>query len=228
MTPLALGDAELVVVPTGSLSSVPWGLLPGMAGRPVTVSPSASTWLAGRGTDLTGRWLFVAGPDLAHARDEIRQLAGIYGPGTLLEGPNATVHSTLSELDGCTTAHFAAHGHHERENVLFSRLDLADGPLMAYDIHQLRRAPAHVVLSSCDVGRTVVRGGDEMLGFTAALLYSGTRTVVSSVAPVDDVAAVDVMATYHRGLSRGLRPARALAEATATQPTMPFVCFGSS
>jgi CHAT domain-containing protein len=210
------------------LSAVPWGLLPGMAGRPVTVSPSASTWLAGRGTDLTGRWLLVAGPHLSHAHDEIRTLAGIYGPGPTLEGPQATVHDTLRELDGCTTAHFATHGHHERENVLFSRLDLADGPLMAYDIHQLDQAPTHVVLSSCDVGRTVVRGGDEMLGFTAALLYSGTRTVVSSVAPVDDVAAVEVMATYHRGLTRGLRPARALAEATATHSTMPFVCFGSS
>jgi CHAT domain-containing protein len=84
------------------------------------------------------------------------------------------------------------------------------------------------VLSSCDVGQTVVRNGDEILGFTAALLYSGTRTVVSSVASVDDDAAVGVMAAYHRGLVNGQRPARALADATATQPMMPFVCFGSS
>jgi CHAT domain-containing protein len=99
---------------------------------------------------------------------------------------------------------------------------------MAYDIHQLRSAPAHVVLSSCDVGQTVVRNGDEILGFTAALLYSGTKTVVSSVASVDDDATVGVMAAYHRGLVNGLRPARALAEASTTQPMMPFVCFGSS
>lgn len=225
-----LGDSDVVVVPTGSLSSVPWSLLPDMAGRPVTVSPSASTWLAGRGTSLASpaRWLLVAGPDLAHAQDEVQQLAKVYGSGPVLVGPNATVQSTLSALDGCTTAHFATHGHHERENVLFSRLDLIDGPLMAYDIHQLRTAPAHVVLSSCDVGRTVVRSGDEILGFTAALLYGGTKTVVSSVASVDDNATVGVMTAYHRGLINGLRPARALAEATATQPLMPFVCFGSS
>ncbi|MFC5108847.1 CHAT domain-containing protein [Kibdelosporangium philippinense] len=99
---------------------------------------------------------------------------------------------------------------------------------MAYDIHQLRSAPAHVVLSSCDVGQTVVRNGDEILGFTAALLYSGTKTVLSSVASVDDGAAVDVMAAYHRGLRQGYRPARTLADATLIQPLMPFVCFGSS
>ncbi|TCO50625.1 CHAT domain-containing protein [Actinocrispum wychmicini] len=225
-----IGDSDVVVVPTGSLSSVPWNLLPDMAGRPVTVSPSASTWLARRGTSLASptRWLLVAGPDLAHAHDEVRQLAKVYGDGAVLMGPNATVHSTLTALDGCTTAHFATHGHHERENVLFSRLDLIDGPLMAYDIHQLHAAPTHVVLSSCDVGRTVVRSGDEILGFTAALLYSGTKTVVSSVASVDDDAAVGVMTAYHRGLVNGLPPARALADATTTQPLMPFVCFGSS
>ncbi|SMD26165.1 CHAT domain-containing protein [Kibdelosporangium aridum] len=225
-----LGDSDVVIIPTGALSAVPWGLLPDMTGRPVTVSPSASTWLAGRGTELSApsRWLFVAGPDLAHADDEVLQLAKVYGEGAVLLGPDATVASTLQALDGCTTAHFAAHGHHERENVLFSRLDLSDGPLMAYDIHQLQSAPAHVVLSSCDVGQTVVRNGDEILGFTAALLYSGTKTVVSSVASVDDDAAVDVMAAYHRGLLQGRRPAHALADATLIQPLMPFVCFGSS
>ncbi|MBP2319872.1 tetratricopeptide (TPR) repeat protein [Kibdelosporangium banguiense] len=225
-----LADNDVVIVPTGALSAVPWGLLPDMTGRPVTVSPSASTWLTGSDTGLAtpSRWLLVAGPDLAHANDEVLQLAKVYGDGAVLLGPDATVQSTLEALDGCTTAHFATHGHHERENVLFSRLDLSDGPLMAYDIHQLRSAPAHVVLSSCDVGQTVVRNGDEILGFTAALLYSGTRTVVSSVASVDDDAAVGVMAAYHRGLVNGLRPAHALADATAAQPMMPFVCFGSS
>ena len=59
--------------------------------------------------------------------------------------------------------------------MLFSRLDLADGPLMAYDIQQLDSVPALITLSACDVGRAVVRSGDEHLGFTAALLYAGTN-----------------------------------------------------
>src|SRR5829696_3554645 len=40
-----LGDRPLVVVPTGSLRSVPWALLPACTGRPVTVAPSAAIWL---------------------------------------------------------------------------------------------------------------------------------------------------------------------------------------
>src|SRR5690242_20796335 len=69
---------------------------------------------------------------------------------------------------------------------------------MAYDIQQLVAAPRHVVLSSCDVGRTVVRPGEEILGFTAALLYTGTATVTASVTRVGDEAAVGTMTAYHR------------------------------
>ena len=80
---------------------------------------------------------------------------------------------TLQGLDGAPLAHPAAHGHHDQENFLFSRLDLADGPLMAYDIQRPAAASRQVILSSCNVGRAVVRPGEEIPGFTAVLLYEG-------------------------------------------------------
>ena len=136
--------------------------------------------------------------------------------------------AALLGLDGCPLAHLAAHGHDERENFLFSRLDLADGPLMAYDVQQLAAPPGQVILSACDVGRSVVRPGEELLGFTAALLYIGTATVIASVARVADEAAVGIMTAYHQRLAAGMGPARALAEAAAAEAAFsPFVCFGS-
>jgi CHAT domain-containing protein len=94
-----------------------------------------------------------------------------------------------------------------------------------------------VVLSACDVGRTVVRPGDEILGFTAALLHLGTDTVISSVSRVDDETALALMTAYHRALSAGFRPAEALALAgrphagpaddALDAPLAPFVCFGA-
>jgi hypothetical protein len=223
-----MGDRDLVVVPTGALSGLPWGLLPDLRGRPVTVAASATAWLHGQATaPPTGPPLLVAGPDLTHARAEISAIARLYPDCTVLTGDGATVAATLPAVAGRSVAHVAAHGHHEQENVLFSRLDLADGPLMAYDVQQLGAAPSHVVLSSCDVGRTVVRTGDETLGFTAALLYSGTRTVVSAVGRVPDDSVADVMVAYHRALAGGAPPARALADCTAGGPLMPFVCFGA-
>ena len=236
VTPLlpSLGDDNVVLVPAGALASIPWGLLPDLRGRPVTVCPSASSWLAAwrqahapvpdsRGSGP----LLVAGPDLQHAAAEVTEIAKVYPGFRLLSAETATVSATLRGLDGAMLAHLAAHGHHDRENVLFSRLDLTDGPLMAYDIQQLATAPRQVILSACDVGRTVVRPGEEILGFTAALLYIGTATVISSVTRVADDAAVGTMASYHRALRSGARPAEALARAVLTEPFSPFICFGS-
>jgi hypothetical protein len=52
-------------------------------------------------------------------------------------------------------------------------------------------------------GQAVVRTGDEIVGFAAALLYSGCKTVVSSVARVDDHPAASAIVTYHRALTQG-------------------------
>jgi len=229
-----LGDAGVVIVPTGPLACVPWNLIPDLRGRPVTVCPSASSWLTAwrrrpPSEPVPGavQPLLVAGPDLAHAPAEVTAIAKIYPGSRPMLAESATVSATLLGLDGSPLAHLAAHGHDERENFLFSRLDLADGPLMAYDIQQLTAPPGQVILSACDVGRSVMRPGDELLGFTAALLYIGTSTVISSVARVADDAAVGVMTNYHQRLTAGVRPAKALAEAAATEPFSPFVCFGS-
>jgi hypothetical protein len=227
----ALGDNGVVIVPTGVLAGVPWSMLPGMRGRPVTIAPSASSWLGAWGAiprpDAPGPPLLVAGPHLLHSAPEVAGIARIYPGSRPLVGERATVDSTLRALDGVKLAHLAAHGHHDRDNVLFSRLDLVDGPLMAYDIQRLSVAPRHVVLSACDVGRTMVRPGEEILGFTAALLHIGTPTVISSVARVADDAAVGVMTSYHRALRAGMLPAEALALASQAEFLSPFVCFGA-
>ena len=228
-----LGDDGVVFVPAGALGAIPWSVLPDLRGRPVTVSPSASSWLAAwlsgpaaAGQPATVPPLLVAGPDLEHAAREVVDIAGSYPGCRQLLADGATVSATLQALDGTPLAHLAAHGHHERENFLFSRLDLADGPLMAYDIQQLAAAPRHVVLSSCDVGRTIMRPGEVILGFTAALLYTGTASVISSVTRVADASAVSLMSAYHRLLAAGSRPAEALAEAALGEQFSPFVCFG--
>jgi len=229
-----LGDGGVVIVPTGLLASIPWNMLPDLRGRPVTVCPSASSWLAAwrriSPSPLATRArppLVAAGPDLAHAAAEVTTIAKMYPGSRRLTGGEATVSATLRGLDGTHLAHLAAHGHHEQENFLFSRLDLADGPLMAYDLQQLTAAPRQVILSACDAGRSAVRPGEELLGFTAALLYVGAATVISSVASVGDDTAVGIMTEYHRRLTSGDRPAQALAKACGREQLSPFVCFGS-
>jgi CHAT domain len=60
-----------------------------------------------------------------------------------------------------------------------------------------------VVLSSCDLGLTDVRPGDETFGMVTALLTAGAGTVVASVARVADDTAMATMAGYHQAAAAG-------------------------
>jgi hypothetical protein len=233
--PLLPGDgAPLVLIPTGALSAVPWSLLPGLRHRPVTVAPSAHMWLTAHRAASSGpagepdpRPVLAAGPHLAHAEAEVAAIARLYPDPWVLTGKDATVEATLRAMDGARTVHLAAHGHHERGNVLFARVDLADGPLMAYDLQRLAKPPQCVILSACEVGRADVRSGDEHLGFTAALLHAGTATVISSGAQVADDSAAALMTALHTAVAAGTAPALALAGAAGQDRFNPFVCFGA-
>lgn len=223
-----IGDRQLVVVPTGGLTAVPWSALPSLAGTPVTVASSASTWVA-RTAPASGPTLLVGGPRIARGDSELAAIEGVATGVPVvarLDGAAATVAATRKHWEDADVAHLAAHGHHAADNPLFSGLELADGLLMGYDLLAARRTPSLVVLSACDLGLHDTRPGDESLGVTTALLAAGAATVIASVARVADGVAERVMVAFHRRLAAGDTPAAALAAATAGEQTG-FCCFGA-
>ncbi|AEV85786.1 Tetratricopeptide repeat protein 28 [Actinoplanes sp. SE50] len=210
----ALGDRPVVLVPTGTLQSLPWGLLPSLNGRPVTVTPSATLWSQAAGRPRrTGRPLVVAGPDLPGSVTEAAQLGRLYPAATTLTGSAATAGAVLAALPHADIAHLAAHGSFRRDNPLFSCLRLADGPLTVHDLQTLPAVPELVVLAACDSGLSLVCPGDELLGFSAALLALGARSLIAAMLPVPDEAAAELMALVHQRLAAGEPPAVALAAA---------------
>lgn len=220
---------DLVLVPTADLFRMPWSLLPSWRGRSIVVAPSARTWLraaAGPGRRRRGV-LLAGGPDLSGATAEVTALRELHPHATVLVGADATAAAVLHGLAGAELAHLACHGEFRDENPLFSSLNLADGPLVVHELSGLRRAPRTLVLSACDSARCAVRPGDELLGLTAALLATGTRTVVAAVSPVDDAATVELMIHLHRGLRAGVRAGQALADAAAATGVYGFVCLGA-
>jgi CHAT domain-containing protein len=232
LAPLAsrVDGRPLVVVPTGALNGLPWAVLE----RQVTVAPSASVWLRARSVaDASGEAVLAAGPRMAAAPAEIKAISS-HVPGRVLVDAEATVSAVASAMDGAALAHIAAHGSFRVDNPLFSALELADGPLTVYDIERLRRPPSLVVLSACDTGQSAVRPGDELMGFTAALLGLGTRTLIAPVVPVPTDGTAPVMVELHRKLAAGMAPAEALAavqrasvDDAAYAAAVGFVCFGA-
>jgi tetratricopeptide (TPR) repeat protein len=208
-------DRPLVVVPTGALQSLPWSILPSCAGRPVTVTPSAALWLGdGTAAGPGGPAVVAAGPGLPGADAEAGAVAALHR-AVPLQGPAATVDAVTAALDGAGVVHLAAHGRVHPSNPLFTSLTFADGPLTVYDVERLQRPPRVVVLAACDVGRSTVRAGDELIGLSATFLALGTSQVVASVVPIPDAETVPLMVAFHRRLAAGTPTVPALAAAQA-------------
>ena len=87
----ARSGRPLVIVPTGVLHGLPWAVLPGLQGRPVSVTPSLTGWaIAHRRDEKVERVALVAGPGLRHAADEIAALALLHPGADVLVGRAAT------------------------------------------------------------------------------------------------------------------------------------------
>ncbi len=199
-----VGESRVVVSGTSALQGVPWGLLPGLADRPVTSTPSARLWLRARQASAEAeRRVMLVGPGLASGGAEVPAVAAQDPSAVVLDGDAATVEASLAALDGAGLAHVAAHGHFREDSPLFSSLVMADGPLLVHDLQQLRRPPHRVVLSACESGELAPVGAQELLGLSAALLSMGTAGIVSSLGEVDDAATVEVMVALHAALRQG-------------------------
>ena len=226
----SLRTQRVVVNPLGVFSGLPWGLMPSLAGRSVTIPRSGSAWVTARKKPHEFAHAgFAAGPRLSRSEVEVREAASHWPPSAILTGPDATA-SAVSDLAGrVDLLHLAAHGHHVVDNPLFSNLELVDGPWFGYDLDQLPQVPETVILSACEVGATTIRRGDELLGLTTAWLHAGARCVIASPASVSDEVAAAILPDMHAELARGLPPADALAAATAKHPDLlsTFQCYGA-
>src|SRR5207237_9882818 len=98
-----------------------------------------------------------------------------------------------------------------------------DGRLSVREIQRGWELKAELVtLSACETALGRDAGGEGFVGFTQALLLSGTRSVCLSLWKVDDTATSLLMQRFYqnllgsrRGLARPLPKAEALAEAKA-------------
>ena len=232
---------RVVVIPSRHLAGLPWGLLPGLAGRVVTVAPSLTRWVRGPAREtgaapsemvraLSGPGLARSGPEVAAVRAAWARTADDTAPtpGATEDdlGPSASL-DVLDALARARVVHLAAHGTHQAQSPFFSSVRMADGPLFAHEFPRPVTAE-HVALSACDVGQFSTRAGDEPLGLATALLSLGATSVLAAVAPVADDLAAEAMVRYHRRLATGDDAAASWAAVTAELPDAGVFCLYGS
>ncbi|HBR89099.1 MAG TPA: hypothetical protein DEA59_07500, partial [Microbacterium sp.] len=234
---------RLVVTAPGLLNAIPWAMLPGMRGRVFTLAASASQWLHRReavepavaptvepavapAAPLSAG--FAVGPRVARGGEEARVGASAWSGAPVIDGGAATVQAITDLAGEVDVLHVAAHGRHAVDNPMFSGLELADGALFGYDIDQVSRVPATVVLSACEVGRSSVRWGEEAIGMARVWLHAGSASVIAAPVVVADDIACELLGSMHAELASGLAPAEALAAASARLDMVsPFQAHGT-
>ncbi|TDD24022.1 CHAT domain-containing protein [Nonomuraea diastatica] len=222
-----LGNGPLVVVPVGALHTLPWGALPNLRERPVSVTASAAAWV--RALDRVRRdgppvVVAAAGPALAHAHAEVAHVLACHPGGR--ESPARTA-DVLKALEVADVLHLAAHGVFHARSPLVSGITLEDGPLMAYDLLEVPRSAGLVVLSACNSGMSRAPVDGAPLGLPGAFLAKGSSCVVAGLVPVRDEAARAIMGVFHELVAAGRPPDAALACAAAKTGEHAFVCFGA-
>jgi len=148
----------------------------------------------------------------------------VYGTrATLLVGTAATKSAVDAVADQYGVLHFATAGLLNRQNPLFSFLQLGpssgeEGRLEVHDVFGMRLNASLVVLSACQTGVGAgaladVPAGDDWVGLVEAFHYAGARSVLATLWSVDDRATAGMMARFYAGLQAGESGATALAAA---------------
>ena len=236
---LLAGKTRLTIVPHGELHYLPFAALIEREGPPrfliqryqLSVTPSAAVWLALRKLQgvSTGSGLLALAPHLDRlpaSRREVATLARVGGgEARVLTGAAATETAFRREAPLRRVIHLATYGVLNKQNPLFSFVDLApdrqqDGRLDVREVFGLTLAADLVVLSACQTALasgalTDVPAGDDWVGLSRAFLTAGARNVMASLWAVQDRATATLMQRFYEryGDGAGADPARTLAAA---------------
>ncbi|MBK8900790.1 MAG: CHAT domain-containing protein [Anaerolineaceae bacterium] len=196
----ALHDGQQYLVETAEISYLPGSsLLRFCYETPKTPGP-----LVAVGNSFNGR--------LPYTVTEAQGIAERWQGQAFLE-EQASLSTLAPALAEGRILHLATHGDFRADNPLFSGLALADGWLTTIDIFNLKLKASLVTLSACQTGRSVIGGGDELLGLMRAFLGAGAASLIASFWAVEDKTTAWLMHQLYEKLASGETKAAALRQA---------------
>ncbi len=220
-TGLLEGKTRLVIVPHAELHYLPFAALIDdetpttflVQRYVVSVTPSAAVWAGARSAPPGGgSGILAMGPRLEQlpgSREEIAGIARLGGAtARVLTGSTASETAFRREAPTRRVIHLATYGVLNKQNPLFSFVDLAedrlnDGRLDVYEVFGLRLVADLVVLSACQSALASgafgdVPAGDDWVGLSRAFLAAGARSVVASLWQVQDQATATLMVQFYQ------------------------------
>ena len=145
---------------------------------------------------------------LPGAEREAQAVSALFPGGRALVGTAASKRRLLAEAPAQDLLHVAAHARFDDVDPMASTLYLApaggdDGRIEAHELLSMRLPRTSLlVLSACQTGVAGVSHGDEVFGFSRALLAGGAQSVVLTLWEVDDRVTAELMTAFYRELRR--------------------------
>jgi CHAT domain-containing protein/tetratricopeptide (TPR) repeat protein len=239
---LLAGRTRLIIAPHAELHYLPFAALlryPSLAmltesaarflieRYEIAQTPSASVWLAlgdrPSRPASSGALALAPRPDaLPGSSREAGAIARLTS-ADVLTGATATEDAFRREASRRRVLHLATYGVLNKQNPLFSWVELApgdvhDGRLEVHEVFGLNLAADLVVLSACQTGLASgmladVPAGDDWVGLVRAFLHAGAQRVLATLWAVEDWPTAAVMERFYQALAEGAEPAAALARA---------------
>ena len=229
------GD-ELIVVPDGALSKVPWAALSEtlririvssltslkvITDSPIKYHSRRGALLVGdpclkKITTKSGNPIYEP---LKYARMEVNMIGKILN-STPLTGEDATKEAVLQRIGSVALVHIAAHGRKETGEIVLapdprceSKTPMEEDYILKMsDIQAVKLRARLVVLSCCHSGQGPV-SSEGVVGMARAFLFAGARSVLASLWAIDDEATMMFMESFYRQLGNGESASVALQRA---------------
>ena len=210
LTDALSGTEQVVVVPAGTMHTVPFGaLFDGEAylvelTEPIVLPTASMLPLMADGKQAPPSSISVlAVPDriAPEIEKEANLLRDALTDASVTIGPEATAQRARNAAASSGILHLACHGAFPSNNPLAAGLKLADSWVTVRDVLGWTLPGSVVVLSGCDTGRNALDSGEELYGFGRGFLAAGARGLVMSLWSAHDATTRGLMSEMYRTLA---------------------------
>ena len=224
-------DDDLVIVPDGALSLIPWAAV--VESIRIRTVPSLTSYhlilSVPEGYHKKTGALLVGNPylkqlkkpldDLPFAQKEVEMIATILNTQPLT-GTQATKAEVMKRMSAVGLIHIAAHGNASTGEIALSPTPgwtsqfpkEEDYILKMSDVQAANLRASLVVLSCCHSGRGRILKGEGVVGIAHAFLAAGARSVLVALWAIDDEATMMFMKSFYQYLKDGKAAGAAVRE----------------
>lgn len=156
---------------------------------------------------------------LPGAMDEVMGLSAYQGCEVFM-GTAATETRFKENADNFDILHLAMHTIVNDSLPMFSKLvfseqtdSIDDGFLNTQEIYNMKLDARLSVLSACNTGTGVLRGGEGVMSLSRAFLYAGCPAIVMTLWEVEDKVSAEIMLRFYNYLFKGYTKSEALQKA---------------